>query len=1008
MDRYGIFSVIVLAGLLTASTGLAQTLPHSSPSLEDTVLANRYFAKATDLAFHAKYDSANYYFEKASAIFKERAIDSNDPKLWTSYVKCRNQIGENLRQLAKYFVAKEILRSSLQVGLEKLGKNHPEIAATYNYLCMIHSHLGEFDEALECGEKALTICRNRLGENHELTARSYESLGFAHIFAANPHQALEYFNKSLTIRLHLYGNEDNLQLAASYFGLARAYHYKYDSEEELKYSQKALNIRLKFFGDIHPDVADCYHTIGLSYFDKGEYEKAREYYQRSLAISLSLFGEIHRQVARCYVDIAHTYSKLGDHDKALEYQLKSLPIFQQVFGDNAFFAASHQYIADVYKDKGETIKAQAYYDKSLAIFVKNDRLNHSQVGRIYRSIGELYIKEKDFARALFYLQKSFPTFVSDFSDTNIYHNPALDHVITEFHLLHALNLKAQAFAGLSASRKNNQRDLEMSLVTFQLASDLIDQMRSGYREEGTKLYLGEFAAKIYDQGIQAALKMFELTHDPQYRAQAFFYTEKSKAAVLAQSLQEARAKQFSGIPPDLLEKEKQLRHELDFAETELQKEKQKKTSSAEHKMRELEAQHFTRQTEYDRLLAHFENAYPQYHTLKYKTQTITVANLQSALDDQTAVLEYFVGANTITAFAITHNTFDVVNTNKDTTFNELVSSLSRSFKNVTSKAAYVQTAIPLYKILIAPFAARLVNKPKWVIIPDGDLFQIPFEALFAKAESEPAAADYQKFDYLIKQHELSYHFSTTLFLTALKEQNLLSYPKVLSGFAPVFSKHSNNSSVLVRAQEEFTMDVQDKGDYLVTRDGKTLDELKYSEQELKEIWTVCRRRGEIYLYQNASEENFKKNIKGHKYVHIATHGFINSENPKLSNLAFSQPQNRNAKEDGILFSGETYNLNLDADLLVLSACQTGTGKLVKGEGLMALTRGFLYSGAHNIIASLWKVYDQHTSLLMVEMYRQIAAGKNYAAALREAKLKMIANPETAAPQSWAGFVLIGR
>ena len=143
-------------------------------------------------------------------------------------------------------------------------------------------------------------------------------------------------------------------------------------------------------------------------------------------------------------------------------------------------------------------------------------------------------------------------------------------------------------------------------------------------------------------------------------------------------------------------------------------------------------------------------------------------------------------------------------------------------------------------------------------------------------------------------------------------------------------------------------------------------------------------------------------------MHLATHGRMVETNPKLSNLAFSQPQGNKAKEDGILYSAETYNLDLNADLLVLSACQTGAGQIVKGEGLMGLTRGFLYSGARNIVASLWKVYDQYTSQMMVEMYRQIAAGKSYSAALCEAKLKMIANPETAAPQSWAGFVLIGK
>jgi CHAT domain-containing protein len=262
-------------------------------------------------------------------------------------------------------------------------------------------------------------------------------------------------------------------------------------------------------------------------------------------------------------------------------------------------------------------------------------------------------------------------------------------------------------------------------------------------------------------------------------------------------------------------------------------------------------------------------------------------------------------------------------------------------------------------------------------------------------------------NYVFRRHEISYHFSSTLFLRSRKAQIADRYSNTFVGFAPVFGKSMPGAQSVVELPD-LAIARPDALLYPVKREGAALEELKYSEQELRDILATFFNLGRTYIYQEASEENFKKNINGYKYVHVATHGFIDNENPKLSNLTFSPPKDSTATQDGVLFSNETYNLDLNADLLVLSACQTGTGKLVRGEGLMALTRGFLYSGARNIVASLWKVYDEHTSRLMVEMYRQIAAGKTYSAALREAKVKMIANEETAAPQSWAGFVLIGR
>jgi CHAT domain-containing protein len=408
------------------------------------------------------------------------------------------------------------------------------------------------------------------------------------------------------------------------------------------------------------------------------------------------------------------------------------------------------------------------------------------------------------------------------------------------------------------------------------------------------------------------------------------------------------------------------------------------------------------------LVEQFEKIYPQYYDLKYKIQTAAVSDLQRSLDDKTALMEYFLGDSAIYIFAITQNGFATISVMKDSTFNATVTTLANSLKTLTSKTAYLRNAAALYRTLIKPVENQIAGKPRWVIIPDGELYQIPFEALLAANDPPNVDADYRTLPCLIKQHEISYHYSATLFLKSRQERPATRYTGPFAGFAPVFNEQSKNGNLFAVTLPGFAVARPDAHRYLVTRDGKTLEELKHSEQELREILAVFFNRGRNYLYQEASEENFKKQTKGYKYVHVATHGFINSENPKLSNLAFSQPQSAGAEEDGVLFSAETYNLDLNADLLVLSACQTGAGQIVKGEGLMALTRGFLYSGARNIVASLWKVYDQHTSLLMVEMYRQIAAGQSYSAALREAKLKMITNPETAGPQSWASFVLIGR
>ncbi|MFO7525293.1 MAG: CHAT domain-containing protein [Ignavibacteriaceae bacterium] len=198
-----------------------------------------------------------------------------------------------------------------------------------------------------------------------------------------------------------------------------------------------------------------------------------------------------------------------------------------------------------------------------------------------------------------------------------------------------------------------------------------------------------------------------------------------------------------------------------------------------------------------------------------------------------------------------------------------------------------------------------------------------------------------------------------------------------------------------------------------TFDGKKFNELEHSEWEIKSILSLFNRKNieknsYAYFYSDATEEKFKASIKNYSIVHIATHSFINESQPQISGIVFAQPDtNQNSAEDGILYAGEIYNLDLNADLVVLSSCESGLGKLIKGEGMMALTRGFLYSGANNVLFSLWKVPDKPTSELMVEFYKNILSGNSYGNSLREAKLTLIKNSSTSRPRSWASFILVG-
>jgi CHAT domain-containing protein len=245
-----------------------------------------------------------------------------------------------------------------------------------------------------------------------------------------------------------------------------------------------------------------------------------------------------------------------------------------------------------------------------------------------------------------------------------------------------------------------------------------------------------------------------------------------------------------------------------------------------------------------------------------------------------------------------------------------------------------------------------------------------------------------------------------------KEQNKFLTKDNFIGFAPVFDSKNNNGFIV---SNEWILDTTntEMACRSISNNFTHFNTLPYSENEVESIVKLFNRKrkeAKGFFFKEANEENFKNNIHNYKYIHIASHSFTNDQYPNLSGIAFSQPDTSAVyNEDGILYAGETYNLNLPkADLITLSSCKSGLGKLIQGEGFLSLSRGFLYSGAPNIIFSLWNVKDEPTKDLMIHFYKKVLQETDYANALREAKIQLISNPKTASPKYWGAWMLVGR
>ncbi|MBL4716269.1 MAG: CHAT domain-containing protein [Bacteroidia bacterium] len=539
------------------------------------------------------------------------------------------------------------------------------------------------------------------------------------------------------------------------------------------------------------------------------------------------------------------------------------------------------------------------------------------------------------------------------------------------------------------------RDLKMSLATFQLASDLIDIMRHGYKSEGSKLFLGERAKEIYEKSIRVALKLHEITKDQKYAEDAFTFAEKSKVSVLLDALRESDAKQFAGISDSLLEFEKDIKIDLAFYDKSLAEEQQKGKEADSAKIALWSDKVFVLKQKYESLVQFLEKEYKDYYNLKYESSTITIKEIQDGiLDEKTAMIEYFVGDSNIYIFTIGKTSFDVVTVKREDYFKDQVEKMRdaiismKNSKTSDKYSRYTDLAYILFETLVTPALKPVASAEKLIIVPDGLLGYLPFGALLT-SEVGKTAKEFTDLDYFIKKYSIVYSYSSTLMHDNLNRKSIEA-PNDFIAYAPI--DFQGISTDRLRGVEG------------------TISSLPSSESEVTSILALFKKKSnsKVYIKGEATEQTVKTDEIGtYKYIHFATHGFVNEERPKLSGILFADDTTKSA-EDGILFSGEGYNLNLSADLVVLSACQTGLGKVQKGEGIIGLTRGFLFSGASNLLVSLWRVADESTSKLMVDFYKHMLKLNSKSGALTETKRGMIANAKYAAPYYWAPFILIGQ
>ena len=842
-----------------------------------------------------------------------------------------------------------------------------------------YSRQGKCDEAISLSKEALLVLSDKKLSSLDAEAMLHNQLGFAYLSKGRNDLALENLNRAVE-QLSSVKNPNKLDLAFYYKNLGLANWSAANNELALEHLQKSLSILKEIYSENNTEIADLYNDFGLIY-SSNDSEKALDYYLKALAIYEKVYGTTHPNVAITTNNIAIIQRKQKKYDEALANFQKVLNVWESMNKSrhpNEAFVFTN--VGQVYSDKGDYEKALELQNKALSIYKENYGEKHPEIAGIYNQIGIIYLAQSKFKLALANFQKAICANVSDFNSTSIKDNPIIGNYYNPNILLYSFLMKARTLESQFTSKTINPSDLKLSVSTFYSCDTLIEKIRKVQTNKNDKIELGKLASSIYEDAIRVCMSLRDGALNKRlYNEKAFYFAEKSKTAVLLEAISDSEAKHFASIPDSLLEKENFIKTEVSYYE---QKLAEKSDLVKEQAFRD---KLFSLNRQYEKFISDLEKQFPEYYNLKYNVKVTTVKSLQAVLDKKTVVVSYFIAdlSKRVYIFYVSSKKFEVY----DVTENELLAKLLIGYRNsirFDAQEAFADFSYQLCKQLL-PFKLK-GSLEKLVVVPDGKLSTIPFESFITKKvnwEKDKISS----YPFLIKKCAVVYSYSANLYEQSSQKQ--VRAEGSITLFAPV--------------------------DFPVSK-GKSLNSLPATKEEVLKIGLLFNESGianKSYIGKEVQESLIKSAVlQESKYIHFATHGIVDETNPELSEVYLSSDSTR--KEDGNLYSGEIYNLKIKAALVTLSACQTGLGKVQKGEGVIGLSRALLYAGAQNLIVSLWSVADKSTALLMIDFYDDMLKSKeyqlngDYGYSLRKAKLKMIADGRFNKPFYWAPFILIGK
>ncbi|MFK8101736.1 MAG: CHAT domain-containing protein [Saprospiraceae bacterium] len=837
-----------------------------------------------------------------------------------------------------------------QAALSIWGSANPpfleDITYTYYLITMLQKEAGQYIRAIENGKIALEKMAATKNVDQTLQAKICFEIGETYVRTEDFSNALQYLEQAS--QLFLERNETG-SLLECYNSLAGALDGLGKAEEALSYYQKIITSQ----DADEEQLANAYANRGVLFLSQNDYTAGLPLFQKAKNIFPLLYAETEdpfyrKSLATCLENISICYKGMGNYEEAKLTILESMSMLQAEL-PNKF---------------------------------------HPDVAKCHDNLGDLHFAQANYQLALTAYHEGIACLLPTFVEKDLTINPDLSGIECEDNrtLLRLLSGKARSFKALyelDTTQIVHLRNAHASDLRF---DELLTEIRQGFRSSESVYALLEDMHKVYETAIHTAIHLHQLTNEKRYFETAYQFAAKNKASVLLDALQAEQAK-FAGLPSDLLQKEKALKK--DYLDLEAQLFKAKANPHQEDvEIQKLQTERFALKVTYEKLIDNFEKNFPQYYKLKYAyDQRIDIASFQKKLPTDGALLEYFIGEEQIFLFGITKEQYHFFAWEKLPDFekdcNQFRSMISDLETENDPKLAY-----RLFQQLLAEPLAKIEQKQtlrRLFIIPDGALLRISFDPLL----TEPVATWKNKTNpYVIKKYAISYAYTNQL-LFAEDKTVAKNDLELFGGFALDYRDSLAPEALGFNGGKSYK---------------RNLGVLENAPEEVKTIAELL--DGSEFTNEEVSKQHFLENAGRFKILHWAGHGWIREDDPMNSALVFSLTK---SVEDSLLRVIELYALELNAEMVVLSACNTAYGKVYAGEGISSLARAFAYAGCPTVVSSLWNAADISTKEILVDFYKSIKTEDSKDVALQKAKLTYLTDngPRNADPALWANMIVIG-